>query len=346
MQENLAFPVWEPSQAGGARRAAVELAAKLDFTETERGTVAVVVSEIAKNLSQHAQRGIVLLRAVPGIPGEGLEILALDKGPGMASVFRCMEDGYSTAGTAGTGLGAIARMASFLDIQSHPGSGTALVARIYPGKPSHPAPGTPAPLRTGAVCLPQEGETVCGDSWAVLRRGELLRAVVADGLGHGPLAADASREAVRMFLQYPEMELVELLEAQHGALRATRGAAVAVAEIDPAACEVRFCGVGNISGTLVRPGRASSMVSHNGTVGHQLRKVHQFSYQWTEDTVMVLNSDGLGSQWKLENYPGLLQRDPALISGVLYRDFTRGRDDLTVVACSRVNEIQSWQSPS
>jgi len=47
--------------------------------------------------------------------------------------------------------------------------------------------------------------------------------------------------------------------------------------------------------------------------------------------MLVLHSDGLVSHWSLDAYPGLAARDPSLIAGILYRDFTRGRDDVTVV---------------
>ena len=49
-------------------------------------------------------------------------------------------------------------------------------------------------------------------------------------------------------------------------------------------------------------------------------------------SVMVLYSDGLQSRWTLDRYPGAAGRDPALMAAVLYRDFARGRDDVTVVA--------------
>ena len=48
--------------------------------------------------------------------------------------------------------------------------------------------------------------------------------------------------------------------------------------------------------------------------------------------MLVMHSDGLGSRWQMDRYPGLPRRHPTLIAGVLYRDWTRGRDDVTVVA--------------
>jgi hypothetical protein len=67
-------------------------------------------------------------------------------------------------------------------------------------------------------------------------------------------------------------------------------------------------------------------------VGHECRKIQTFSYPWSEVSVLVLYSDGLQTRWTLDRYPSLASRDPALVAAVLYRDFARGRDDVTVVA--------------
>jgi hypothetical protein len=90
--------------------------------------------------------------------------------------------------------------------------------------------------------------------------------------------------------------------------------------------------VGNIAariydGSLSR----HNLVSLNGTAGHQCERIQEFNYPWPEDGLLILHSDGLSTSTGLETYPGLAARDPALIAGVLYRDFCRGRDDATVV---------------
>ena len=54
-----------------------------------------------------------------------LEILALDRGPGMANLEQCLRDGYSTGSVPGQGLGAIMRLSSASDFYSIPGQGTA-----------------------------------------------------------------------------------------------------------------------------------------------------------------------------------------------------------------------------
>jgi len=55
----------------------------------------------------------------------------------------------------------------------------------------------------------------------------------------------------------------------------------------------------------------------------------------TLDAMLIMHSDGIGTRWDLERYPGLPQRHPALIAAVLYRDHARGRDDAGIVVAQR-----------
>lgn len=327
MRDAAALSVADSSQVGEARRLAQSFSAELGFTAEEQGRVALIVTEAATNLIKHGSGGDLLLRKLRSGPRAGIEVMALDRGSGISNLAQSMEDGHSTAGTPGTGLGAINRMASAFQVHSLPGVGTALLAEVWGGGRTL----APGPVDYGVVCLPKSGEEACGDSWAVAPRPSGLIVLVADGLGHGLHAAEASQEAVRCFRAHETRGPAEILNKVHGALRPTRGAAVAVAELDATAREIRFAGIGNIAGTVVRSsGETTHMVSMNGTAGHAVRKVQEFTYPWPAGSLAVLHSDGLTSQWRLG--PGLFPRSPSLIAGVLYRDFQRGRDDLTVWA--------------
>lgn len=322
----------EPTRVGEARRRASALAGDLGFDETERGRVSLVVTEAASNLLKHAGGGELIVQGRGGDrAGDWLEILALDRGAGMSDVGRCLTDGYSTAGSLGTGLGAIARLSDDHGIYSRPGVGTAVWARLDSGPAVREAAGVVSSL--AAVSVPAPGEIECGDDWAIeLGRGRSLIMVV-DGLGHGPAAADAARAALGVFRARPAEGPVGLIEAAHGALRGTRGAAMAIAQVDPGLGRVEYAGVGNICGVIIdgRDGRTTSMVSHVGTVGHVVRKIQAFQYAWSPDSLLVMHSDGVATRWDLTRYLGLLRREPALIAGILYRDFRRGRDDATVL---------------
>jgi anti-sigma regulatory factor (Ser/Thr protein kinase) len=319
----------DATMAGEARRHAVAMAARLGFDETGRGNVAIVATEAATNLAKHATGGQIVVQGLENGATVGIDILALDGGPGMADVDRCLVDGYSTAGSPGKGLGAMARMSALFDIDSRPETGTGILARLWSVPPSERLP---AP-EVGAVSLPMPGEEVCGDHWGIADVDGRISVLVVDGLGHGPQAAEAAREALRVFGETSSRDPGEIIQAAHTALRATRGAAVAIARIDPERGELRYAGVGNIAGAILGggDGRSTSMVSRNGIVGHTIRKVQEFNYAWARGSVLVMHSDGLGSQWQLGSYPGLAHRHPGLVAGVLYRDFKRGRDDVTVV---------------
>jgi anti-sigma regulatory factor (Ser/Thr protein kinase) len=301
----------------------------LGFADKDIGNLALVVTEAATNLVKHAVGGQLLWRALERDHGVGLEILALDRGPGITNVGECLRNGYSTAGSPGTGLGAIARLATEFDIYSLPGKGTALLARLWSGRLSVPGP-VPA-LELGVVCLAKPGEQVCGDGWTQVVQADRQVLLVADGLGHGPDAATAAQAAVQVLREHPALAPAALIEAAHAVLRSTRGAALAVAELNPGQQAVRFAGVGNIAGVVFNAGSSRHLVSHNGTVGHTLRKVQEFSVPWPPGALLILHSDGLATHWNLTAYPGLLGRDPSLIAGVLYRDYTRGHDDVTVL---------------
>lgn len=331
MDSEYSVTVQSGTDTAEARRTAMQLADRLGFDESEAGNVGLVVTEAARNLLKHAGGGELLVRSLARDGSAAVEILALDKGPGIENVGRSFQDGFSTAGTPGTGLGAIARLSTLHDLYTQPGRGTALLAQLWK-RVRAAQPAAAAAFETGAVSVPKKGEPVCGDSWAFLPQATGARAIVADGLGHGLLAADASRAAVRVAAEQSGVSGVHLMDRIHQALRPTRGAAIAVAEIHAGRGVVQFTGIGNIVGSIVAPsGAVQHMVSHAGTAGHEVHKIADFQYPWHPGSVLVMHSDGLSGSWSFERYPGLIARHPGLIAGVLYRDQRRERDDATIL---------------
>jgi len=330
------IPIADASGCGHARRAAVTMAKEIGFDEARAGEVAIVATEACTNILKHAGSGEVLLGFAENAPecGIAFELLALDRGPGMSSVDRCLEDGYSTAGSAGEGLGAIQRLSAESDFFSVPGAGTAVLARWSSQKA---ATGGPSRPRIGAVNISKRGQDVCGDSWGIELEDGFWTVLVADGLGHGFEAGEASREAVRTLRTNRDAGPKTLIELSHRALRSLRGAAVAVARVDHAHGTLTFSGLGNVAAQIYDGSRHSQhLVSVNGTAGQIAPRVREFTYPWPAGGMLVMHSDGLATSTSLDGYRGLAMRDPSLIAGVLYRDFSRGHDDATVVVAKAV----------
>lgn len=321
--------VTDRSGASEARRQAEHVAARIGFTKAEIGAIAIIVTEAAKNLTKYGTNGELIFQTLNSEGRFGVEVIALDRGPGMGNPAACLQDGFSTGGSPGTGMGAIGRLSTVFDIFSLPGQGTAILSRFWPKISAI----RPENIRweMGALCVPKPRETVSGDSWAWREVNHGLYVLVTDGLGHGPLAANASMEAIKAFHAHVHLRPTEILRAIHDALRSTRGASVGLALIEPRDRIVRFAGVGNIAGSVIGHSHTRNMVSHNGTLGSNVRKIQEFEYPWYEDATLLMHSDGLSSRWSLDPYPGLINRHPSLMAAVLYRDHGRGTDDSTVV---------------
>lgn len=328
------FHIGELSEIASARRAGNELARQLGFDEVRTGQLALVITEAATNIVKHAREGEILLRSIEEGGRTGVEVIAIDRGPGMANVALRMEDGHSTVGTYGVGLGAIRRLAQEFDVYSAEGQGTVLLMIVWAKTVSVPA----SRWQVGAVCLPLAGEDLCGDAWDIGVGAHSITVCVADGLGHGPEAAHASDKAVALAPLHPELAATELLQLAHDALRGTRGAALAVAVINHEKQQLNYCGVGNITACLYDGPARRHLMSHNGIVGSNLRKVQEFSHPWSNGAMVILHSDGIGTRWDLGAYPGLEFRHPGIVAAVLYRDFARQRDDALVLVVRQRSE--------
>lgn len=321
------FLINHSSEVSAARRYGSELAEQLGFDAVLGGRLSIVITEAATNMLKHAGEGTLFITPRSQNGQNGVEVLALDSGPGIGNLHESFQDGTSSRGTAGTGLGALRRQADRFDVYTAPNKGSAFHMGLWPQPETldHQA------FQIGSISVPYPGELVCGDAWAVAIDAARVSLLVADGLGHGVDAAQASCMAVRELQENTHLNPVQLLDCMHESLKRSRGAAIAVAAIDRVGGILEFVGIGNIMAGVINGALRKQLVSHNGIVGSNMRKVQQFALPWSGDTLCILCSDGIGSQWSLDAYPGLSSCHPSLIAGVIYRDFARGRDDATVL---------------
>ena len=316
--------VTDASSVGEVRRTALKSARRLGFDETRTGEFALVATEASRNVLLHGGGGEVILTGSmePGTAPVA-RILAIDRGAGIPDVPLAISDCYSTAGTMGVGLGAMKRIATTLEIFTGK-SGTIVLLEFG-------SPAKKEQVQFAGLTVPYPGESSCGDGWHCHQMPGRTLALLADGLGHGFGAAEAAREAIATFQQRTQSGPAQILGYIHDALRKTRGAVAAVAEIRPKDQVLVYAGIGNIAGVVMDSRGRRSLVSHSGTLGVTVSKIQEFQSEWSSNSILVLHSDGLHSKWDLSPYAGLWNRHPALIGGVLLRDFRRQRDDAGVV---------------
>ncbi|NNN31063.1 SpoIIE family protein phosphatase [Streptomyces sp. S3(2020)] len=351
-------PVHDSTRIRDARVAAEHAATLAGLDEARTAAAALVTTELATNLLKHAKGGRLLLDVVPGqVPADGgdpsrlVQIAAIDHGPGIPDVTAALRDGFTTTRSLGAGLGTCRRVADAFAVHSAPGRGTVALARIGPaGRDTAPETGGPRAdglradgLRAGGVNLPFGGAEHSGDAWAWARSGDRVTLLLADGLGHGSQAAHASTAAVQALRGSAHLAPAELLRQLDTALRGTRGAAVAVAQVDTGTGTLRFAGLGNVGAWLWEADAWHPLLSRPGIAGvHRPRTLPEDLRHWGTGQVLLLHSDGLPSRQKPPSAPDLLFADPALMAAVTLRDSGSAarpaRDDTAVAVLTRVPE--------
>jgi anti-sigma regulatory factor (Ser/Thr protein kinase) len=325
----------EASQVAEVRRVAADLARAEQMTEAESGKLALIATELSTNLVKYAKRGSVTLTRYTEGKQHGVQLIAVDSGPGFADFTAATRDGHSTTGSLGIGLGVIMRTSTFFDIYSVPGEGTAMVARLAHAPPRKPV-GAIAPFEVAARSIPKKGQVECGDAWSVRDFGRRQLICIVDGLGHGPLAALASARAISVVEAASADDTpAAIMTRAHEALKDTRGAVMALLALDPEAGEAHYCGIGNIAAAVHLGNDSRHLLSVEGTVGYRMRATRTHTVPWASTAVAVLYTDGLSGRWGPARYPGLLSRHPSLIASVLFRDHARNTDDATIVVARR-----------
>ena len=271
-------PVTDSTQVGEARRKAVAFAERAHFGEREAGALAIAVTEMATNIDKHARGGKIVIESIGNNGSSGVRVLSLDKGPGIKDLNAALRDGYSSAGTAGNGLGAIKRLSRLFDIYTAPGLGTAVLAEFWSDhEPTHPS----KHMDIGARSVPILGEEVSGDAWSARGTADSALLMVVDGLGHGILAADAATEAIKVFRVARDISPLSILQNSHDAMGKTRGAAMAVVAIHFERRLATFAGVGNIvkkrryRNKFARPPAA---LKRFGSAGAGIAGIERFRY--------------------------------------------------------------------
>ncbi|OKL40229.1 ATP-binding protein [Pontibacter flavimaris] len=339
VRQHQRFLIPDKSYASIAKREIARIAEGIGMAPSEVGKLNIVVSEMASNLAKHApQGGELLVRTLGNGAADGMEVLCLDSGPGMSDPGRMQEDGVSTFGTAGEGLGAIKRQSDVFDLYSQQGVGTIILSRIYKNSKAAAAAQATKNHDIGYVLVPKPYETLCGDGLSITIKGTEAYLLALDGLGHGANAHEAAQMAVQTFNSSPALLPADAMRLIHQNIKRSRGAVGFAVNISAASQRLSYCGIGNIAGKLYTPdgpfGNSpyKNLISYNGILGHNIpNTLNNQELEWGRNRMLILHSDGLKSRWDLSRYQPLNRHLPTTVAALLYKDNSRQTDDTLVV---------------
>lgn len=324
--------VEDRSSLAGIKKEINRLVTQAGFGQQRIHEIDILVAEMGSNLVKHSLTGGEILAGIVKDKADTeLELISIDNGPGIADPERMMQDGISTAGTLGHGLGAIRRLSDQFELYSHKDWGTILLSRVYREKTSEHAP-QKLPVAVRSLVIVKPGEQVSGDgSYSFVARDGSFRLLAADGLGHGAEADRAVREAVQAFKELESDSPVEILRRLHTAIQRTRGMVGTVVVGDPVRKLWRYCGIGNIAARFAGVHLARNYLSYNGIIGHNIpvslsdQELSQNDYQQ-----ITLCSDGIRSRWQYAKLPDTHRQDLMIQAAAIYKDFSRKTDDMSI----------------
>ncbi|MCP4675930.1 MAG: SpoIIE family protein phosphatase [Deltaproteobacteria bacterium] len=152
-------------------------------------------------------------------------------------------------------------------------------------------------------------------------------AALADGLGHGPMAEEASLAFCEYVKAHPTDDLEDIIRDAGTAIAKTRGVAAAVVRIDLEKQSISFAGIGNIelqsvSKQPIRP------VCTPGIIGRPLRKVVQFDYELNLGDLLAMYSDGISSRFSLSEYR---YNEVQAVADTILANHGKAHDDATCI---------------
>jgi anti-sigma regulatory factor (Ser/Thr protein kinase) len=327
--------IQDSSEVGQARRAIDALARKIGLPTRASESAQNAATELATNVLLHGKGGYLLLRPLDN--PRGLELIAVDRGNGMADPTAVRAARTGSAGGLGIGLASVRSHATTFELWSRPMNGTAVVTRFVAEQPA--ADVARAGFRSGGVSVAVVPGDANGDGWAVTHHDLTCSVMVVDGLGHGPAAHEAALAALGTFESDSGGDLQRWLRIANAAMRPTRGGVAAVVQIDAAQERLRFAGVGNINGSVVTGDGVKRLASAPGMLGTEipLPRLRTVELGWPPGSRLVLWSDGIGSGVAAE-VRAAPRADPTAVAAMLHRDFSRETDDATVVVIQDCRE--------
>lgn len=301
-----------------------EVAAAQGLSRDDAERLATATTELGRNQLRHAVGGRIAVRAVTRSGVGGVEVIAADRGSGIADPARALAGVPRSHGSLGVGLASVRELTHEIDIDVRLDEGTCLAIRRFAVEPTRRS-------EVGIFGRPIAGETRNGDHAAFVRHDDTLVAAVCDGLGHGPPARVASTAAIGIFREHAASPPSEILGQCHRALGPTRGAVMAIARTRLG--EIETASVGNVTVEVVGPREAkrfggSSFVLGSPQPGHRIH-LDRASTQGRD--LLLMFTDGITSRASIKDDPALLWQHPVVIAQHVEEKYGKESDDILVL---------------
>lgn len=314
------------------QRKSKDIAKEIGFNDQELEEIAIITTELATNLLKHCKGGQIIISSLNDRNKRGIQIESIDTGPGVGTVKKILKDGFSTAASLGTGLGAINRLADKLIVlPNNAGKGSRFIAIKW----LHDKQGNSyiCPLDIGAFTRPKPSEKENGDDFIIKYEDDEVLVAVIDGLGHGPKAHLAAIRARHYIENHHRLSLKEIFLGTHLNCLGTRGVVMALAKFNwsQKMPTIEFCSVGNISVRVFGNETPINLITKRGVIGNNLGTLRISKEIWDPKSIMILHSDGIMSGWSFQNLISQLNVPAQEVSKYFMRNYARENDDATIV---------------
>lgn len=320
--------VQSPPEIRVAETHARRAAEALGFPARACDEISLVVAELGSNLLRHATGGELRLELAEAGGRKGLRVESLDRGPGFADFERATADGYSTAGSLGTGLGTVNRLMDELHYHPLPSGGSRIVCcrwlRAQPGV-------TESRFDIGVASRSYRQLAENGDAFVIREGDQMALAAVIDGLGHGKFAQRAAQAARQYVDQHWDQPLEAIFRGVERTCQATRGVVMAIVRFDLKRQTLAYANIGNVEVRVRGGGQPVRFIVRRGVVGQRapLPKIQE--HPWTAGMTLVMHSDGVPSHWSWSDFPQLWAEPSSRAAQRLLSALGRADDDATVV---------------
>jgi anti-sigma regulatory factor (Ser/Thr protein kinase) len=322
------YPIYDEASVSSARFRVREAGLASGLSTESVEVAALITSELAHNQLNHAKQGYLGVRGLERNGVRGLEVIAADLGPGLASPILTDAAPSRTTGSLGAGLAGVFRLADEVEVDTRANEGLCVVARKFDAKPAATS------CEFAIAGKPFPGEVISGDDATCIQSDSGFLAVVCDGLGHGPEARRASNRVVDLVRQNAHRALDDILFEVKGGLTETRGCVLGIVRFVQEQRLLQCILAGDVRAQLYHFRDTHFFTATPMIVGDAdipRRKVRIEETTVNPGTVLAMFTDGLETKTSLKGALDVLRRPTIVIAQHLIEQHSRGTDDALVL---------------